>query len=103
MKDLVLGLADWLVARETTTTVSSLGPIRIDERLAPFVRTINVLTSTNGINFMVCSFDDDLSIGISTIYHDLNVIKNLCRILAAQGISGRMNIAGVHVEKGASA
>ena len=33
----------------------------------------------------------------------LNVIKNLCRILATQGISGRMNIAGVHVEKGASA
>ena len=92
VKDLVLGLADWLVARETTTTVSSLGPIRIDERLAPFVRTINVLTSTNGINFMVCSFDDDLSIGITSAYSNPDVIKNFCRFFTSNGIEGLINI-----------
>lgn len=92
VKDLVLGLADWLVARETTTTVSSLGPIRIDQRLAPFVRTINVLTSTNGINFMVCSFDDDLSIGITSAYSNPDVIKNFCRFFTSNGIEGLINI-----------
>ena len=92
VKDLVLGLADWLVARETPTTVSSLGPIRIDERLAPFVRTINVLTSTNGINFMVCSFADDLSIGITSAYSNPDVVKNFCRFFTSKGIEGLIHI-----------
>jgi hypothetical protein len=99
----VLELARFIADRETTTTVSNLGRITLDERLARHVRSVSFLTTPASLNFTVCSFGDDLSIGISTIYHDLNVIKNLCRILAAQGISGRMNIAGVHVEKGASA
>ena len=102
-KDWVLELARFIADRETTTTVSNLGRITLDERLARHVRSVSFLTTPASLNFTVCSFGDDLSIGISTIYHDLNVIKNLCRILAAQGISGRMNIAGVHVEKGASA
>lgn len=92
VKDLVLGLADWLVARETTTTVSSLGAIRIDERLSPFVRTINVLTSTNGINFMVSSFADDLSIGITSAYSNPDVIKNFCRFFTSKGIEGLIHI-----------
>ena len=96
-------LARFIADRETTTTVSNLGRVTLDERLARHVRSVSFLTTPASLNFTVCSFGDDLSIGISTIYHDLNVIKNLCRILAAQGISGRMNIAGVHVEKGASA
>nr|WP_249666991.1 alcohol acetyltransferase [Bifidobacterium longum] len=102
-KDWVLELARFIADRETTTTVSNLGRVTLDERLARHVRSVSFLTTPASLNFTVCSFGDDLSIGISTIYHDLNVIKNLCRILAAQGISGRMNIAGVHVEKGASA
>lgn len=102
-KDWVLELARFIADRETTTTVSNLGRVTLDERLARHVRSVSFLTTPASLNFTVCSFGDDLSIGISTIYHDLNVIKNLCRILATQGISGRMNIAGAHVEKGASA
>lgn len=34
-KDFILGLANRLAARDVTTTMSNLGPIRIDERLAP--------------------------------------------------------------------
>ena len=98
-KDWVLELARFIADRETTTTVSNLGRVTLDERLARHVRSVSFLTTPASLNFTVCSFGDDLSIGVSTVYHDLNVIKNLCRILAAQGISGRMNIAGAHVRK----
>ena len=47
VKDLVLELADRCPSRETTTTVSNLGRIAVDERLVPYVRDINILTSTN--------------------------------------------------------
>ena len=35
--------------------------------------------------------------------HILAITQAVCEYRTAQGISGRMNIAGVHVEKGASA
>ena len=92
VKDTLLELADRVAARDTTTTVSSLGSIRVDERVAPHLRDINILTSTTGINFMVCTFDDDLSIGISTVYSNPDVVKNFCRYFSSQGIEGRINI-----------
>ena len=84
VKDFVLEFADRLAVRETTTTVSNLGRIAIDEQLAPFVRDINVLTSTNGMSFTLCSFADDLSIGISSVYANPDAIKNFCRLFSAQ-------------------
>lgn len=98
VKDWVLELARFFTDRETTTTVSNLGRITLDERLGRYVRTVNILTTPAGLNFTVCSFGDDLSIGISTVNRDLNVIKNLCRVLKAEGITGSMNIGGVYVE-----
>ena len=91
-KDFILGLANRLAARDVTTTMSNLGPIRIDERLALYIRDVNILTSTTGLNFLMCAFGDDLSIGISTVYSNPDVIKNICRFFSGQGIEGRINI-----------
>lgn len=92
VKDLILEFATYLAARDTTTTVSNLGQIAIDERLAPYIRNINVLTSTTGINFLLSSFGNDLSIGISSVYSNPDIIKNFCRYFSSQGIEGSINI-----------
>ena len=72
--------------------MSNLGTIRIDERLAPYLRDVNILTSTTGMNFMACSFGDDLSIGISTVYSNPDIIKNFCRFFSGRGIEGTLNL-----------
>ena len=41
---------------------------------------------------MVCSFDDDLSIGITSAYSNPDVIKNFCRFFTSNGIEGLINI-----------
>ena len=92
VKDLVLGLADRAAAREVTTTVSSLGRVTLPASATPYVRSVSALTSTRGLNFILCTFDDDLVIGISTVLRRLDVVRNLCRIFAAQGIEGRIDI-----------
>lgn len=92
IKDLALEAADRVSRRSTTTTLSNIGAIKVDPRLAPYIEDINILTSTTGLNFTVCSFGDDLSIGVSTVYSNLNVVKNLCRFFSARGIHGRVNI-----------
>ena len=86
LKDIILDFASQLATRETTTTVSNLGRIVFDERIAPYVRDINILTSTNGISFLLSSFGDDLSVGISTVYANPDVIKNFCRYFSGEGI-----------------
>ncbi len=92
VKDAVLEFADWLASRETTTTVSSLGKIAFDERIAPYIRDLGVMTSSTGINFILSTFGDDFCIGISTAYSNPDVIKNLCRYFTGVGIEGRINI-----------
>ena len=101
MKDLVLAAADRLTAREVTTTVSSLGRIQLDERVAAHVRNINVFTSTTGLNFVACTFGDDLSIGISSAYRDLGVVRDFCRLFSARGIEGLMHTSGAREEASA--
>jgi NRPS condensation-like uncharacterized protein len=91
-KDFVLSRAARIADRSTTTTVSNLGKIEIDERLACFIRDINILTSATGIKYTFCSFGNDLSIGISTMYSNPAIIRNFCRYFSAQGIRGRINI-----------
>ena len=86
VKDALLELADRIGSRDTTTTVSNLGNIKLDARIAPYVRDMNILTSTTGLNFLLCSFGDDLSIGISTVFANPDVVKNFCRFFSERGI-----------------
>jgi hypothetical protein len=55
------------------------------------VKDVNIMTSTTNLSFEICSYGDDLSIGISTICMNPDVVKNFCRIFSARGIEGRIN------------
>ncbi len=92
VKDLALAVGARIAARDVTTTVSSLGRVELPASAAPFVRSVSVLTSTTGLNFVACTFGDDLSLGISTVFRNLAVVRSLCRIFAGQGIEGRIDI-----------
>lgn len=92
MKDVALSVADKMSARDVTTTVSNLGVVRLPEFAAPYVRAVNVLTSTNSIDFTACSFAGDMSIGISSIYVSNDIARELCRTFSAMGIHGYVNI-----------
>lgn len=92
LKDLVLELATRIAARDITSAVSSLGRISFGDETDRYVRSVTVLTSTFDLNFVVSTFEDDMSIGISTIYTDLSIVRTLCRLFSARGIYGSLNI-----------
>ena len=92
LKDFALDLAARIVARDVTTTMSSLGRIALSENAAPYVESVSVLTSSAGINFVGCTFGDDLCLGISTVYRRLDVVRTFCRLFSAHGIYGRIDI-----------
>ncbi|RSX54804.1 alcohol acetyltransferase [Bifidobacterium dolichotidis] len=99
IKDWALEAAQRVTEHSTTTTISSVGRFKLDERLEPFIHTVNFLTTPGGLNFTVISCKNNLSIGISCIYHNLDIVKNLVRLFASLGIEGYINIAGASVEQ----
>lgn len=91
VKDAALAVADARAAREVTTTVSSLGRVALDECTAPYVEGISALTSTSGLNFIVCTYGDDLSIGISSRFLGQKVTRALAEVLEDEGMRGYLN------------
>ncbi|MBQ4310637.1 MAG: hypothetical protein II773_03500 [Oscillospiraceae bacterium] len=91
IKEVCLNLANVFFIPHSTTSVSNLGVIKVDERLAEYIENFNVLTPTNRIQMTICSFGDDLSVGISSKYTDNDVIMRFCRYFSGKGIEGVIN------------
>lgn len=91
LKDFALHIANRAERRKNTATISNLGVVELPGVVAAHVHDIAILTSTTGLNLLICSFKDDLSIGISTIYTSPCVIRNLCRLLSERGVEGRID------------
>ncbi|WP_251231047.1 DUF6320 domain-containing protein [Adlercreutzia aquisgranensis] len=94
VKDAALSFAERMAAREVTTTMSSLGRIELGGATDPYVREVNILTSTRGLNFIVCTFDDVLSIGISSVFARHDVVEALLATFEQMGVEGRLSIVG---------
>lgn len=91
LKDAALEGITRLAALDVTTSVSSLGRIRLAPEVEPHVRSISLLTATAGLNFTVCTFGNDLCIGISSALVRPDVLRHLCRFFSARGIHGTID------------
>lgn len=91
VKDAALAVADARTAREVTTTVSSLGRVALDPCTAPYVEGISALTSTSGLNFIVCTYGDDLCIGITSRFLGQKVTRGLVEVLEGEGLHGYLD------------
>lgn len=92
VKDLILEAAASITARDVTTTVSNVGVVKLPPHLEGHVRSLSMLTATNGLNFTACTVHDDLCIGISSVFIRHDVIRDFCRIFSSLGIYGYFNI-----------
>ncbi len=80
IKNIVIKMADkYSQQKGTTSTLSNIGIIKLNSKLDKYIKYINVLNSTSSFQFVICSYKNDLSIGISTVYKHNNIIKNFCR------------------------
>lgn len=95
MKNIVLNIIDIFSRRMRTSCVSNIGVIKLDEKILPYVKDINVLCSTTDFQFILCSYEKDLSIGISSVYKYNDVIKEFCRWFKNNGIEVTINVSEV--------
>lgn len=92
IKDLVLRIVDKIVYNSTTSSVSNIGKITVDKKIEPYIEGFNVLTTTKYLQLTTCSYQDDLSIGISSKYISNDIIKNFCHFFSENKIEGIINI-----------
>lgn len=91
IKNFVLNIADYFSKKESTSSVSNIGEIKMDKKIEPYINNFNVLNTADSLKVTVCSFKDDLSIGISTLFVNNNVIKNFCHFFVERHIEGIIN------------
>lgn len=90
LKDFAMATGDRLAARKTTVSVSNLGRIQLDARLAAHVRAISILTSTDGLSLTLCSLGGVLSIGVSSAFARTASVYALRHALEELGASVEM-------------
>ena len=95
VKNLVLRIIDAVVAGKSTTTISNLGKIDFGGSFDSYIENVNVLTSTQGFQMTICSFQDNLSIGIASRYKYHDGIRNFCNYFSNCGIPVTINVSEV--------
>lgn len=94
-KNFILKIIDYFTSNMNSTVISNIGKITLDKEIEKYIKDINVLTSTKEFQFTLCSFKNDLSIGISSRYKYNVIIKNFCRFFTDQNIKALVNVSEV--------
>lgn len=95
IKNIVLNYADKYTSKMSTTCISNIGKVDFDDRISFYIKNINVLTSTTDFRITLCTFKDDLSIGVSSRFKYNEVIKNFFNYFSNQGIEIIINVSEV--------
>ncbi len=95
IKNFILKLADLYTRKLSTSCVSNISIIKFDDVISSYIENINILVSTTSFQFTLCSFKDDLSIGISSKYKYNEIIKKFCTYFSKRNINVIINTAEV--------
>lgn len=95
VKNIVLNYANKITSKMSTTCVSNVGKIDFDKKISEYIENINVLTSTTDFRVTLCTFENDLSIGVSSRFKYNEVIKNFFNYFSSHDIDIIMNVSEV--------
>ena len=93
IKTVIMKIADIVARSMSTSCVSNIGIIKLDPKVEEYVLGINTLVSTPYFQILLCTYKDDLCLGMSTVYKNNEVLKNFCRWFTDQGIEITMNVS----------
>ena len=95
LKNLAINIGNKIAADKNSTSISNIGIINLDEELEKHVEGLSVLTATTGFQFILCTYQNDLCIGISSCFVHNDIIKNFCRFFSEKNLSVRIDASEV--------
>mgnify|MGYP000853073095 FL=1 len=86
IKDIILKIANNIVDRSYTSTLSNVGAINMPDDIKPFIYSFDVFVSTNKLQACVCSFENQLRISFTSAFVSTEIQRRFFKTLTHMGI-----------------
>ena len=91
LKNIFLKVTNMFVINLSSTCFSNVGRVVFHEEVNDYIENVNVITNTPNFQIAICSFKNDLSINISSIFKNNEIIKYFLRFLTNNDIEVVIN------------
>lgn len=86
IKDISLRIANNIVDKSNTSTISNVGKIEMPDEVKPFISSFDIFVSTNKLQTCICSYDDILRISFTSAFISTDIQRSFFRKLTSMGI-----------------
>lgn len=86
IKDIILKIANSIIDRSYTSTLSNVGVINMPDDIKPFLYSFDIFVSTNKLQACVCSFENQLRISFTSAFISTEIQRRFFKTLTDMGI-----------------
>ena len=101
LKKPAIKLVYLMSAKATTTTITNMGQMMVDEAYRPYIKRFQIILSPSAgqnTKATVCSYGDELTFTFSSLLKDTSVQTVFSRSLAETGIDVEIETNGVYYD-----
>ncbi|MGD9566986.1 MAG: hypothetical protein AB7V48_01485 [Sedimentibacter sp.] len=98
VKDIALKIANSIVDKSYTTTLSNVGIVSMPDELKSFISSFDIFVSTNKLQACVCSFENKLRISFTSAFVSTEIQRRFFKTLTDMGIPVTIESNIVHEE-----
>lgn len=98
IKDIALKIANNIVDRSYTSTLSNVGIVSMPEEVKPFISSFDIFVSTNKLQACACSFENKFRISFTSAFVSTEVQRRFFKTLTDMGIPVTIESNAVHEE-----
>lgn len=98
IKDVALKIANSIVDRSYTSTLSNVGIVSMPEELKPFISSFDIFVSTSKLQACVCSFENKLRISFTSAFVSTEIQRRFFKTLTDMGVPVTIESNIVHEE-----
>lgn len=94
-KQPVVKYVSMMEAKKVSAVVSNLGIIKLPEQMQAYVKKYTAFCSHNELFMTICSYDENMTFGITSGYRNTGVLKTFVRSFSKNGIPVTVNATEV--------
>lgn len=100
LKDPVMRVGYELSAREESSSLSNVGPVRMPPELSKYIELFDVFVSANKPQICMCSFGENLTMSFTSPFVGTDVQKNFFRAITELGVTVKIAANRIDEEAG---
>jgi len=86
IKDIFLKIANNIVDKSYTSTLSNVGKVNIPDEMKPFISSFDIFVSTSKLQACVCSYENKLRISFTSAFVSTEIQRRFFKTLAEMSI-----------------